>query len=91
MICSFVSLVGLESVLGAAEISWSLEASGAAEIFWSLEALGTIGAAVGAFSWSFEALVAAAPFFALFVGIFCIFTILCCIFSWLPWPFLSPI
>ena len=70
MICSFVSLVGLESVLGAAEISWSLEASGAAEIFWSLEALGTIGAAVGAFSWSFEALVAAAPFFALFVGIF---------------------
>jgi len=28
MICSFVSLVGLESVLGAAEISWSLEALG---------------------------------------------------------------
>ena len=62
MICSFVSLVGLESAFGAAKffkkleasgtagISWSLEASGAATISWSLKAFETIGAVVGAIS-----------------------------------------
>ena len=99
---SFVSLVGLESAFGAAEflkkleatgtagISWSLEASGAATISWSLKAFETIGAVVGAISWSFEALRAVAPFFALFVGIFA-FSPYVWYFFWLPWPFLSPI